>query len=309
MAVTIKGKMSKRLGKIKQRLKFGRNKDKQDIVARIQWEGPYPRSVKLDELTNELPKAMEDENLETIPVEIPTARSAACKSAGGKPEHLHTSGRQCPDVLTCSTGHTTHLPLSFDQQPRQPSCCIHDRPVTEKSTLNEQSLIGLEKLALFGQVIPNRRLHQIIARENEAKAVESPGAPNPIPPQWDEKEIHPVDERGSEKHEEIHEPERTGRSEWWTVWFIGPLVWLCSILAGWFSLLCNWLKDLHGVGRRRSPSSPKGSTLSKRTDEAIRPRVEVPQMRSQADGNSWENGNDDDDTDKTCVATASVFTP
>lgn len=309
MAVTIKGKLSKASDRIKRRLKFGSNKDKHDIVAKIQWEGPYPRFIKLDKLARELPEAMENENLETIPLEIPTARPAPFESAGGKSEHLHPSGRQGPDVLTSSAGHTTYSPLSLNHQPRQPSCCIHDWLVTEKSTLNEQSLTDLEKLALSGQVTPNGRLYQIIARESEAKAAKSPRALNPIRPGWDEEETHPVDGRVSEKHEKIHGPERIGRIEWLTACLIEWVVWLCSILARFPSLLWNSLKAFHDVGGRKSSSSSKGSTSSKRAGEAIRPRVEVPQMRSQADGKSWENSNDDDDTDKTCVATASVFTP
>ncbi|KAK3495700.1 hypothetical protein B0T13DRAFT_303475 [Neurospora crassa] len=114
MTVEVKGKLARKRDQFKHtmnKLKFGGNKARPHDTAAVkfQWTREYSSSVWLDSIAQGLPYAMEEENMRSIPIEVPQPQPASFRPAmDSEPATGPTTSALAPQRQNDTAAPVTH---------------------------------------------------------------------------------------------------------------------------------------------------------------------------------------------------------
>ncbi|KAK4230701.1 hypothetical protein QBC38DRAFT_440742 [Podospora fimiseda] len=142
MTVKVKGKLLRLSSRAASVFKFGGKGH--DAVTKVEWSGDYRHSVRLDEIAEGLPMAMEHENTKDIPVEVSDAWPASYHTAPTEPENTRSPAQeslmQPASLSTLDYSRVVSEPYSWRRtagQRQRPHKSEHKEPLE-----NFESVIG-----------------------------------------------------------------------------------------------------------------------------------------------------------------------
>ncbi|KAJ3535298.1 hypothetical protein NM208_g7129 [Fusarium decemcellulare] len=149
MKVEIEGKLEKWKHRVKSKLRFGssKNQDEGQTTTLIDFKSPELFQSRLDELARSLPRAMEMENYEAIPVEIPDTLPASFQPTSPDTESsdsIDTETQQSHITQQETLNNTVNLPSLGAA--RVPQClCNQQNPAPHG--LAEPTLENIKQVA------------------------------------------------------------------------------------------------------------------------------------------------------------------